>query len=233
MKPVLIFRHLACEGPGYLADFLDLHNIIYELICVDEGEPVPASLDNISGLVFMGGPMSVNDPLPWIKAELSLIRNAQYAGMPILGHCLGAQLISKALGGVVKESPVREIGWFKVSQYESCLASFWLADLPAEFDVFHMHGEMFSIPEGAALLLKSQFCDYQAFSKGNTLALQFHVEITEDLIREWVDFYAEDLANPSESVQSKNEIMSYNPEWFNELNKVADEMYTNWLKGFG
>jgi GMP synthase-like glutamine amidotransferase len=180
----------------------------------------------------MGGPMSVNDPLPWIDAELDLIRNAQVAGMPILGHCLGAQLISKALGAVVKKSPVREIGWFKVSQCESCLAPYWLDNLPTEFDVYHMHGEMFSIPEGAALLLRSQFCDHQAFSIGNTLALQFHVEITEDLIRKWVDYYKDDLLKPSASVQSKNEILSCDPEWYMELNKVADIIYLNWLKGF-
>jgi len=232
MKPVFILRHIACEGPGYLADFFNSHNIPYQLICIDEGELVPASLDYISGLVFMGGPMSVNDPLPWIEAELDLIRNAQNTGIPILGHCLGAQLISKALGGIVKRSPVREIGWFKVSQYESCMAPYWLDNLPAEFDAFHMHGEMFSIPEGAALLLKSKYCDHQAFSISNTLALQFHIEITEELIRKWVDYYEDDLANPSTGVQSRNEILSYDSEWFIGLNKMAEKIYLNWLKGF-
>lgn len=230
MKPVLIFRHIACEGPGYLANFLDSHHIGYEIFCIDEGQAVPDSLDNCSGLVFMGGPMSVNDPLPWIDAELELIQKAHKAGMPVLGHCLGAQLISKALGGEIHENLVREIGWFDVQKYESCLASYWLQDLPAEFEVFHMHGEKFSVPVGAALLLKSRYCENQAFSIGNTLALQFHVEVTEQLIREWVDYYRDDLANPTASVQSGNEIIDELNTRITSVNKIADSLYSVWIK---
>ena len=230
MKPVLIFRHIACEGPGYLADFLDSHHIGFEIICIDEGQEVTDSLDNCSGLVFMGGPMSVNDPLPWIDAELELIKRAQQAGMPVLGHCLGAQLISKALGGEVHENLVREIGWFEVQKYESCLASYWLNELPGEFEAFHMHGEKFSIPTGAALLLKSRFCEHQAFSIGNTLALQFHVEVTEQLIREWVDYYAEDIANPSASVQSGIEIVDKLKTRIANVNRIAELLYSVWIE---
>ena len=230
MKPVLIFRHIACEGPGYLADFLDSHHISHEIICIDEGQPVPESLDKCSGLVFMGGPMSVNDPLPWIDAELDLIDKAQQAGMPVLGHCLGAQLISKALGGEIHDNLVREIGWFEVQKYESCLANYWLQELPETIEVFHMHGEKFSIPVGAALLLKSQFCENQAFSIGNTLALQFHVEVTEQLVREWVDYYKEDLANPSASVQSGDEIINELKSRIANVNKIAESLYTVWIK---
>ena len=101
MKPLTIFRHIACEGPGYLDRVLKRCSIPYRLVRIDLNEAVPRDLEETSGLVFMGGPMSVNDPLPWISQELELIQAAQACGLPVLGHCLGGQLISKALGGTV------------------------------------------------------------------------------------------------------------------------------------
>jgi GMP synthase-like glutamine amidotransferase len=97
MKPVAIFRHIPIEGPGYFATFLDNNHIPWRLIKIDAGEKPPASIDEFSGLVFMGGTMSVNDDLPWIGQELSLIRQAVAADVPVLGHCLGGQLMAKAL----------------------------------------------------------------------------------------------------------------------------------------
>ena len=99
MKPVAIFRHSPTEGPGYFATFLEGHGIAWELIPVDAGAPVPTSPEAYAGLCFMGGPMSVNDPLPWIDHTCALIRSAVAAGIPVLGHCLGGQLMAKALGG--------------------------------------------------------------------------------------------------------------------------------------
>ena len=114
MKPLYIFRHIECEGPGYLGEVLTRLAIPSEIIAIDKDDPVPADIEDCSGLVFMGGPMSVNDPLPWIDRELELIRQAHAQEMPVLGHCLGGQLISKALGGTVNANPVREIGWHSV-----------------------------------------------------------------------------------------------------------------------
>ena len=115
MKPIAIFRHVAAEGPGYLAEFLDMQQIPWRLIAIDAGDAVPHSVEAYSGLVFMGGPMSVNDALPWIAPALALIRDAVAGDIPVLGHCLGGQLISKALGGTVSRNPVKEIGWGEVT----------------------------------------------------------------------------------------------------------------------
>jgi len=115
MKPVAIFRHAAVEGPGYLADFLDRHAIPWQLIRVDAGDSVPTTPEAFSGLAFMGGPMSVNDDLPWLAREFSLIREAHAQDIPLLGHCLGGQLISRALGAVVSRNPLKEIGWGEVT----------------------------------------------------------------------------------------------------------------------
>ena len=111
MLPVAIFRHAPVEGPGYFAIFLEQHGIPWRLIAIDAGETVPVTVDGFSGLCFMGGPMSVNDPLPWIEPVCALIRNAVARDVPVVGHCLGGQLMSKALGGEVTRNPVREIGW--------------------------------------------------------------------------------------------------------------------------
>ena len=106
VKPVAIFRHVATEGPGYFATYLSRHEIPWRVLKIDEGEPVPGDPREFSGLVFMGGPMSVNDGLPWIAPTLRLIHAAVDAGIPVLGHCLGGQLIAKALGKRVNDLTV-------------------------------------------------------------------------------------------------------------------------------
>ncbi|HWI14667.1 MAG TPA: energy transducer TonB [Burkholderiales bacterium] len=109
MKPVAIFRHLATEGPGYFATYLERHDVPWELVSIDAGDAVPSDPRTYSGLCFMGGPMSVNDDLPWIRDELELIRRAVDADVPVIGHCLGGQLMAKALGGVVTRNRVKAI----------------------------------------------------------------------------------------------------------------------------
>ncbi|MBI5612474.1 MAG: type 1 glutamine amidotransferase, partial [Gammaproteobacteria bacterium] len=194
MKEIAIFRHAASEGPGYLADFLARRGLPQRLIRIDNNDPVPTSIDGFSALVFMGGPMSVNDDLPWIPPVLALIRQAVAADRPVLGHCLGGQLISKALGGAVTRNPVKEIGWLPVSRVNGPLAADWLDDLPAEFEVFHWHGETFSIPPGATRILTSRDCANQAFVIGKTLAFQCHVEMTSAMVREWARLGAAETA---------------------------------------
>jgi GMP synthase-like glutamine amidotransferase len=110
MKPVAIFRHAPSEGAGFFSEFLKQHNISMELIKIDEGAEVPRDPLTYGGLVFMGGSMSVNDELPWIDPVCSLIREAVANNVPVLGHCLGGQLMSKALGGTVGRNPVKEMG---------------------------------------------------------------------------------------------------------------------------
>ena len=232
MKPVRIFRHVTCEGPGYLSDFLSSRDNPTEIICIDAGDTVPDGLDDVAGLVFMGGPMSVNDNLPWIASELELISRAQQDGLPILGHCLGGQLISKALGGHITGNAVTEIGWFDVTHYDSSPSCHWLEGIPESFNAFHLHGETFSLPEGAIILLKSEYCDNRAYVIGNTLALQFHVEVTREMLEEWVDIYRDDIAVPSTSIQSREQILENIAQRITEMQCVAEKLYTHWLNNF-
>ena len=232
-KEILIFRHFPTEGPGYFARFLDRHGIPHRTIKVDAGEPIPESIVDIPGLGLMGGPMSVNDPLPWIPKSLHLIRQAVAAGVPVLGHCLGGQLLCKALGGRVHRNRAKEIGWLPVTAVDSPDTEKWLAGLPPRFEVFHWHGETFSIPPGATRILKSRYCRNQGFVMGGHLGLQCHIEMTPELVRSWVRAGTGEInhALPAASVQRPAQILINLPERAARLNRIADVLYTRWIQG--
>jgi len=193
---------------------------------------VPRDARRFSGLVFMGGPMSANDDLPWIIPVLELIREAVRKDVPLLGHCLGGQLISKAFGGTVRANPVKEIGWGEVRAADNALAREWLGELQA-FESFHWHGETFSIPPGATRLLENAYCPNQAFALGKHLGLQCHVEMTEELVRDWVRGGAREIAESSASpgVQKPGEIERDLKPRLDALHEVASRLYDRWTKG--
>lgn len=229
MKPVAVFRHVDCEGPGHLAGFLAGREIPCELVCVDAGEPVPETADGFSGLVFMGGPMSVNDPLDWIRRELDLIGKALAADIPVLGHCLGGQLIARALGGRVVPNPVREIGWHRVEVRDHPAAGAWFGPETGSFECFHWHGERYTLPDGAVPLLGSRFCDNQAFVAGKALAMQCHIEMTPDMVRTWTERFSNRLEPSSESVQTAAQMLRNVDERCRTLNRIADRVYSRWV----
>ena len=231
MKPVAIFRHAPSEGPGYFATFLDSRGIPWQLFRVDAGDALPADARQFSGLVFMGGPMSVNDDLPWIPHSLALIRQAVQADIPVLGHCLGGQLMAKALGGVVGRAPVKEIGWGEVAVADNASAKAWFGETK-KFDAFHWHGETFTIPQGAEVITASPWCPNQAFAMGRHLGMQFHVEMTEGLIRAWCEDWGNEvrgLASPS--IQTPEQMEQDIGARVRALNEVADRLYDRWIEG--
>jgi GMP synthase-like glutamine amidotransferase len=231
MKPVAIFRHSPGEGPGYFATFLDHHSIPHQLIRIDAGEPVPGSPDAYSGLCFMGGPMSVNDDLPWIPPVLALIREAVRRDLPVIGHCLGGQLMAKALGSLVGKNPVKEIGWGEVTVADNSTAKAWFGS-NMQFLSFHWHGETFAMPEGAVPLLSSRYCSNQAFALGKHLALQCHVEMTEPMIRLWNRQWADEVRdNPEPSVQTPEEMYEDIHGRIARLHRAANPLYERWIAG--
>jgi GMP synthase-like glutamine amidotransferase len=231
MKPIAIFRHTATEGPGYLAAFLDDRKIPWQLIRIDAGDAVPQSATAYSGLVFMGGPMSVNDDLPWIAKVETLIRDAVAKDVPLLGHCLGGQLISKALGAVVSRNPVKEIGWGRVKVADNDIARSWFGGIQ-DFEAFHWHGESFALPQGATHLLSNKHCANQAYAIGKHLALQCHVEMTAEMIAAWCVAGADEIgASNSPAVQSASEMQQQMNGKLPRLNSVADQLYSRWIKG--
>lgn len=231
MKPVVILRHFPTEGPGYLATFLDFHSIPSQLVKVDANETLPYSVGHFSGLVFMGGPMSANDDLPWIEPALALIRQAVESNIPVLGHCLGGQLMAKALGGVVSRSPVKEIGWGEVSVADNTISRMWFGEL-SKFESFHWHGETFSLPKGATRLLSSPYCENQAFALNKHLALQCHVEMTEEMIKTWCEIGAGEMRGSlGSAVQSVEAMQTDLAKRVPALNQVADRLYAKWICG--
>jgi GMP synthase-like glutamine amidotransferase len=228
MKPIAIFRHSPGEGPGYFATFLDAHSLPWHLFKVDEGDLPPASPAGFSGLCFMGGPMSVNDDLPWIPATLELIRAADAQGIPVIGHCLGGQLMAKAFGGGVSRNPVKEIGWGRVEPAAGTQG--WLAGVAA-FEAFHWHGETFSIPNGATRILGSAHCANQAFVRGPHLGMQCHVEMTPTMIENWCRQWDAEGVPASASVQTPEQMMDDMETRIAAMRAVADQLYLRWSAG--
>ncbi|MBM3356637.1 MAG: type 1 glutamine amidotransferase [Betaproteobacteria bacterium] len=234
MKPVAIFRHAAIEGPGYFATYLERNRIPWRLVKVDEGEPVPENPREFSGLAFMGGPMSVNDDRAWIAPVLRLIRAAVEADVPVLGHCLGGQLMARALGGEVTRNAVKEIGWGRVDVAEAPAASAWFGARTESFNAFHWHGETFSIPPGAARIASTPHCANQAFALGKSLGMQCHVEMTRELVESWCKSGAREIARnlpKSPAVQPVEEITRELDARLEALHRVADRVYERWIAG--
>ena len=232
MKPVVIFRFLAHEGPGYLGDFFDSQNITWQLIKVDEGEPIPPSILVYSGMVLMGGPMSVNDDLPWLAPLLDLIREARDNDIALLGHCLGGQLMSKALGANITKNSVKEIGWGEVTVSDSDVAKNWFDEIET-FNAFHWHGETFNLPQGASHLLASAHCQNQAWSIGKHLAFQTHIEMTVEMVQKWCEEGVDELKQSAKSVavQQADAMQENLPVHIFFLQKVAKQVYSQWIKG--
>lgn len=232
MKPVVIFRHARSEGAGYLGTFLEQNAIPWCEVRIDLGQTMPTSVKEYSALVFMGGPMSVNDDLPWISSALNLIREAVAADIPVLGHCLGGQLMSKALGATVSKNPIKEIGWGDVAVTNHEVAKTWFGNIET-FKSFHWHGETFSLPEGATHLLSSPYCQNQAWSMGKHLAFQTHVEMTAEMVQVWCEVGADELSESAASpaVQQADVMQQDLPLHCFFLNKVAKQVYSVWIKG--
>lgn len=183
---VVAFRHVPFEGLGLIHPALDDRGISVEypdLFREDAPLPDVAAAD---GLIFMGGPMSVNDDLPFLRRELDFIRQAIGRGQPVLGVCLGSQLIAKALGAKVYKNCRKEIGWFEVRLTEAGRQDPILSGLEGAETVFHWHGETFDLPPGATWLAYSDACRHQAFRiDSKVYGLQFHLEVTPEMIADW------------------------------------------------
>jgi GMP synthase-like glutamine amidotransferase len=234
VKPVAVFRFSRTEGPGHFATFLEANGRPWRLVKLDEAEAVPGSAEPFAGLGFMGGPMSANDDLPWTEPVLALMRDAVRREVPVIGHCLGGQLLSRALGGKVSTNPVKEIGWNKVRVEDTPLAREWFGGDMREFVTFQWHGETFSIPLAAERILYGPHCDNQAYvADGRHLGMQCHIEMTPEMIASWCELGAEEIQEnlASPSVMPVERIKAQMPERLPALSNTADRLYTRWIKG--
>ena len=233
MKPVAIFRYARTEGPGHFATFLSMHGIDWTLVALDEGEPVPGDPRAFSGLGFMGGPMSANDELPWTQPVLELMREAVDAQVPVIGHCLGGQMLARATGGKVQKNPVKEIGWVPLAIEESPVSRQWLDGAASPFNAFQWHEDTFAIPPGATRILTGENCPNQAYVLDDRhLGMQCHVEITAEMIVTWLRIGISDIdenLGRSPAVQDAATIKSLIPKNLPGSSATADRLYTRWI----
>ncbi len=196
MSKIWVLQHTRCETLGTIADALEAEALAWQYVRVFEGKAVPAEIGDAGGLIVMGGPMGVyeQDRYPHLKDELRLIKSALKAGKPILGICLGSQLLAAALGAAVAKGARKEIGWYPVRLAEAATQDRLLSAAPREFMALHWHGDVFAPPPGAINLASSELTERQAFRYGtNAYGLLFHLEMTATMIEELADTFGDEL----------------------------------------
>lgn len=218
---VVILQHHPIEGPGSLAEWLAAHASSTEIVKLYDGEncPDPQAVDL---LFILGGPMSVNDEkeFPWLIDEKVFIRQVIEYDRPVLGICLGSQLIASSLGAGVKANPDKEIGWLPI---EGLTVSGATISLPST-TVFQWHGDTFDLPAGAILLARSAACSHQAFLyKEKVLALQFHLEVTPELVKLFLETGEDELV-AAPFIQSPEEILRTPIESYRAGNALLEDL---------
>ncbi len=231
MKRAHWLQHVPFEGLGSIGPWLDAAGYLTTATRFFESADLPSARD-VDLLVVMGGPMSVNDEaaLPWLAMEKCFIREVVDDGRPVLGICLGAQLVASAMGSRVKPNRVKEIGWFPIQGVPADAAAVFR--FPPAIDVFHWHGETFDLPTGAVRLARSAACENQAFQLGwMVVGLQFHLETTPGSAREIVDNCRDELVE-AEYVQSASAILAAPFEKYLAANAQMAELLSS-LTGRG
>ena len=196
MPHVIVLQHVAPEGPGAIADALADRGIETRPVRIDQGQAVSSALDGAAGLVVMGGPMGVYeaDRYPHLRSELRLIEAALRACVPIIGVCLGSQLLAAALGARVYPAPQKEIGWYDVRLRESARADRLWRGVAQTFTPLHWHGDVFDLPAGAVALAASALTEHQAFRYGaNAYGLLFHLEMERRQIAAMVETFRDEV----------------------------------------
>lgn len=232
MRPVAIFRFSPTEGPAYFADWLDARGLPWQLFALDAGVAVPADPRAFAGIGMMGGPMSVNDGLPWVAPLNALLRAAVRADVPVIGHCLGGQLLAQALGAPVTRAPVAEIGWVDVAVCDVAARTEWFGGRSA-FTTFQWHYDAFALPPGATRVLTNAFNANQAYVLADRhIGFQCHIEMTRELVETWLATGASELpAQSSAAVQSAEDIRRDLDARVAGLGAIAAAVYARWARG--
>lgn len=236
MKPIAVFQHTEVGAPGTVPAILQSLGREVRLVRIVYGEPVPSHVGEFGGLVFMGGSMSAHDELPWIAREMALIRDADAHGLPVVGHCLGSQLVALALGGQVQRHTRPEIGWNEIETTDDTIACEWWGPFAGRaVTTFQWHGDTFVPPHGATQIASARHCDSQAFVLNDRhLLLQSHLEMTPELVelslqRNGAQLLREHAArNPA--VTSMEDTRRALPERTAEMARVLRHLYSRWVE---
>jgi GMP synthase-like glutamine amidotransferase len=231
MRPVAIIQNDAHDGPSYFATWMAARQIPVQVLRMFDGDSLPTHITDCSGLCVLGGPMSTNDALPYFAPLLDLIRDAIAKDVPVIGHCLGGQLMARALGGSVQAAENEEIGWSQLQPVHPQAAQ-WFGDADP-LALFQWHSESFSIPAGATLLVRGAMCHNQAYSVGDKhLGMQFHCEIDDAKVRDWLSVGAAEMqACVSPGAQSAQSVLDSLPGAMLRSHSIADRIYSRWAQG--
>lgn len=229
---ILFIKHIDIEGPETLGPIFESHGFTCKTIDLSLGDSLPKNLAALEAVVALGGPMNVyeEDKYPFLKDEDLFIKKILKEEIPFLGICLGSQLLSKAAGGVVTQSSVKEIGWYKVQLTSAGRSDPLFAGLNEEFEVFQWHGDTFSIPQKiGSWLATAQGCHNQALKVGPcAYGFQFHMEITEKSIFEWSDAYFKN--DPVSLGQQKETMLKGYRMAKQEFHSAADKIFSNFAQ---
>jgi GMP synthase-like glutamine amidotransferase len=219
---VHVLQHIPVEGIGSIESWLQSRKAKVSRTLFFE-EPVLPKPDGMDFVIVMGGTMSVNeeDRLPWLAAEKEWLRQILKKDIPVLGVCLGAQLIASALGAKVHPNSLQEIGWFPVEGVSTTNGAF---RFPDRFGSFHWHGETFDLPDGADRIAQTEACRNQAFQIGRRIiGLQFHLEFTKGLLSGLINDFGRHI-KPGPYVQSPAELLDMPEEHFRNANRLLDDV---------
>ncbi len=229
---VLFIKHIDIEGPGTIADFLEDNKLPYTVIDLSHGDKVPKLEKDFQSVICLGGPMNVyeEEKYRFLKEEDILLKRIADEEVPFLGICLGAQLIAKATGAHVTKNPVKEIGWYKIVLNDNGLRDDLFKDLPEVFKVFQWHGDTFGIPHGGKRLAFSELCQNQTLKYGrNIYGIQFHVEVTKDMIAQWADAYKAELESLKGIVSDRQKMLEDYAKLEKNYIKQAEQFYVNFF----
>jgi GMP synthase-like glutamine amidotransferase len=231
VRPIAIFRFSPTEGPAHFADWLDAQGLPWQLVAVDAGDAMPGDPRAFSGIGMMGGPMSVYEALPWIDPLSRLLRDAIAYEVPVIGHCLGGQLLAQALGARVTRSSVPEIGWINVESTDAAAGQSWFGGR-VRFTPFQWHYDVFEIPPGAKRILTNGFNANQGYVIDDRhIGFQCHIEMTKDLVHTWCQSGADEILEPgTASRQTRAEILTDLDARIANLQQVADGVYARWVQ---
>jgi GMP synthase (glutamine-hydrolysing) len=232
----MLLQHIGCEPGGEYETVVAEHGIELTRVEPYRGDPLPDWRQH-DAIVAMGGPMSANDDatLPWLTAEKRLIADAVRAGTPFWGACLGAQLLAAALGAQVTPGPAPEVGMLPVHLTDAARRDPVFAPLPATLPTFQWHGDTFALPEDATLLASSPAYPAQAFRWGETAyGVQFHVEVSPELVAEWADVPAyaralERVLGPGGTTAVVDGVRAHH----HQLRDAARTLFAGWLRAAG
>lgn len=224
--------HSPGETVGLMGDILRELHLPFKDVHLHDNEGLPRDTSDLEGLIVMGGPMNVDEvtQFPFLMQETQLIEKVLLEKKPVLGICLGAQLMAKALGKKVYKNPVKEVGWHPIQMTPDAAADPLFKDLPSNLNVLHWHGDTFDLPEGAVHLAKTNKCASQAFRWGEkAYGLQFHLEVTPPMLNGWCKAQCEqsfiELAG-----EKPQDIIAATPMAFQTLEPLARKFFTSYLK---